>query len=111
MALRTGDPHASGRRTWKPGQVLISGTWYNRLRKSSPSAGIEGGLIAAVEADLARERPVWLEFGGAGAGSRVHLVEALPGEANPVRAVAAVGITVDRTERELAAALGVEGDV
>jgi hypothetical protein len=42
--------------------------------KSSPSAGVEGGLVAEVKADLARERPVRLEFGGAGAGSRVHLV-------------------------------------
>ena len=64
-----------------------------------------------MKADLARERPVWLEFGGAGAGSRVHLVEAVPGEADPVRAVAAVEITVDRAKDKLTAALGVEGDV
>ena len=64
-----------------------------------------------MKADLARERSVWLEFGGAGAGSRVHLVEAVPGEADPVRAVAAVEITVDRAKDKLTAPLGVEGDV
>src|SRR3954451_25013621 len=83
----------------------------NRLRKKSPFTCFEGGLIAAVKADLAGERAVWDEFGGARAESGIHLVIALAGEAYPVRAVAAVEITADRTEDELAASLRLEGDV
>src|SRR4051812_48925906 len=71
----------------------------------------EGGLIAAVKADLAGERAVWDEFGGARAEGGIHLVIALPGEAYPVRSVAAVEIATDRTEGELAATLRLEGDV
>src|SRR5919199_3028955 len=77
----------------------------------SPSARLEGGLVAAVEADLACERVVRSELGGAGAEGGVHLVEALPGEAHPVRAVAAVEVAAGRAEDELAAALRLEGDV
>jgi hypothetical protein len=65
---------------------------FNRLRKKSPFACFEGGLIAAVKADLAGERAVWGAFGGASAEGGIHLVETLPGEAYPVRAVAAVEI-------------------
>ena len=64
-----------------------------------------------MKADLARERAVWGEFGGASAEGGIHLVGALPGEAYPVRAVAAVEIAADRTEDELAASLRLEGDV
>src|SRR3954466_7357588 len=87
--------------------------WFdlNRLRKKSPFACFEGGLIAAVKADLTREQAVWSEFGGASAEGGIHLVIALPGEAYPVRAVAAVEITADRTEDKFAASLRLEGDV
>src|SRR5919206_3493781 len=54
----------------------------------SPSARLEGGLVAAVEADLAHERPVLVELGVAVAAGRVHLVGALPGEVDAVAAVA-----------------------
>src|SRR6478752_5931129 len=84
---------------------------FNRLRKKSPFACFEGGLITAVKADLARERAVWGAFGGASAEGGIHLVETLPGEAYPVRAVAAVEIAANRTEAELAASLRLESDV
>src|SRR3954468_2496669 len=84
---------------------------FNRLRKKSPFTCFEGGLITAVKADLARERAVWNEFGGARAEGGIHLVITLPGEAHSVGAVAAVEIAVDRTEDELAASLCLEGDV
>ena len=58
-----------------------------------------------MKADLARERAVWGAFGGARAKGGIHLVETFPGEAYPVRAVAAVEIAADRTEDELAASL------
>ena len=64
-----------------------------------------------MKADLARERAVWEEFGGARAEGGIHLVIALPGEAYPVRAVAAVEIAANRTKDELAAPLRLEGDV
>src|SRR5690349_15227735 len=83
----------------------------NRLRKRSPYACIEGGLITAVKADVAGEGAVWGAFGGTRAEGGVHLGIALPGEAYPVRAVAAVEIAVDRTKDELAASLRLEGDV
>src|SRR4051812_27032790 len=83
----------------------------SRLRKKSPFACFEGGLIAAVKADLAGERAVWDEFGGARAEDGIHLVIAVPGEAYPVRSVAAVEIATDRTEGELAASLRLESDV
>src|ERR671921_458093 len=82
-----------------------------RLRKKSPFACFEGGLIAAVKTDLAGERAIWGEFGGASAEDGIHLVIALPGEAYPVRAVAAVEIAADRTEDDLAAPLRLEIDV
>src|SRR4051812_12260489 len=91
-------------------QLVLCGG-INRLRKKSPFACFEGGLIAAVKADFAGERAVWDEFGGARAEGGIHLVIALAGEAYPVRAVAAVEITADRTEDELAASLRLEGDV
>ena len=56
-----------------------------------------------MEADLAREEPVLVELGIAGAGGGIHLVGALPGEADAGRAVAAVEAAVDRAEDELAA--------
>src|SRR4051794_16553878 len=68
----------------------------------SPSARLEGGIVAVVEADLAREEPVLVELGIAGAGGGIHLVGALPGEADAGRAVAAVEAAVDRAEDELA---------
>src|SRR3954453_21417653 len=77
----------------------------------SPSARLEGGIVAVVEADLAREEPVLVELGIAGAGGGIHLVGALPGEADAVRAVAAVEAAVDRAEDELATTLRVEADV
>src|ERR1044071_9553968 len=87
------------------------GIGSNRLRKKSPFACFEGGLITAVKADLTRERAVWGAFGGASAEGGIHLVIALPSEAYPIRAVAAVEITVDRTGDDLAASLRLEGDV
>src|SRR4051794_33741762 len=77
----------------------------------SPSARLESGVVAVVEADLAREEPVLVELSITGAGDRIHLVEALPGEADAGRAVAAVEAALDRAEDELATTLGVEADV
>src|SRR3954468_7537959 len=77
----------------------------------SPPVRPEGGFVAAVEADLAHERPVLAELGAAVAAGRVHLVGALPGEGHAVAAVAAVEAAVDRAEDELAATLAVERDV
>src|SRR3954465_3591063 len=77
----------------------------------SPPARLEGGLVAAVEADLAHERPVLAELGVAVAAGRVHLVGALPGEAHILGTVAAVEAAVDGAEDELAATLPIEGDV
>src|SRR5689334_5882553 len=82
-----------------------------RAAAASPSARLEGGVVAVVEADLAREEPVLAELGVAGAGGGIHLVGALPGEVDAVAAVAAVEAAVDRAEDELAAPLGVEADV
>src|SRR3954454_18484550 len=93
------------------GQHISVHRQLSRLRKKSPFACFEGGLIAAVKADLAGERAVWGAFGGARAEGGIHLVIALPGEAYPVRAVATVEIAADRTEDELAASLRLEGDV
>src|ERR1051325_2651667 len=69
----------------------------NRLRKKSPFACFEGGLITAVKADLARERAVWGEFGRASAEGGIHLVIPLPSEAYPFWAVAAGEIAGDPT--------------
>src|SRR4051812_11823751 len=77
----------------------------------SPSARLEGGVVAVVEADLAREEPVLVELGVTGAGGGIHLVGALPGEADAGRAVAAVEAALDRAEDELATPLGIEADV
>src|SRR4051812_2016078 len=82
-----------------------------RTSTASPSARLEGGVVAVVEADLAREEPVLVELSITGAGDRIHLVEALPGEADAGRAVAAVEAALDRAEDELATTLGVEADV
>src|ERR671927_654763 len=82
-----------------------------RSSTASPSARLEGGVVAVVEADLAREEPVLVELGVAGAGDGIHLVGALPGEADAARAVAAVEAALDRAEDELAAPPGVEADV
>src|SRR3954468_24753546 len=78
---------------------------------ASPSARLEGGVVAVVEADLAREEPVLVELGVTGAGDGIHLVGALPGEADAGRAVAAVEAALDRAEDELATTLRVEADV
>src|SRR3954452_19914104 len=77
----------------------------------SPPARLEGGLVAAVEADLAHERPLLAELGVAVAAGRVHLVGALPGEVDAVAPVAAVEAAIDRAEYELAATLPIERDV
>src|SRR3954454_20606207 len=77
----------------------------------SPPAHLEGGLVAAVEAELAHERPVLAELGVAVAAGRVHLVGALPGEAHILGTVAAVEAAMDGAEDELAATLLIEGDV
>src|SRR5215217_3667099 len=82
-----------------------------RSLTASPSARFEGGIVAVVEADLARKEPIFVEFGITGAADGIHLVEALPGEADAVRAVAAVETALDRAEDELAATLPIEGDV
>src|SRR5215217_6589358 len=82
-----------------------------RSLTASPSARLEGGVVAVVEADLAREKPIFVEFGITGAADGIHLVEALPGEADAVRAVAAVEAALDRAEDELAATLLIEADV
>src|SRR4051794_15001495 len=78
--------------------------------EGSPAVCLEGGLVAAVEADLADERPVLVELGVAVAAGRVHLVGALPGEAHILGTVAAVEAAVDRAEDELAATRPIEGD-
>src|SRR3954451_17227754 len=82
-----------------------------RTSAASPSARLEGGVVAVVEADLAREEPVLVELGITGAGGGIHLVGALPGEADAGRAVAAVQAALDRAEDELATTLRVEADV
>src|SRR3954470_1765860 len=82
-----------------------------RASAASPSARLEGGVVAVVEADLAREEPVLVELGVAGAGGGIHLVGALPGEADAARAVAAVEAALDRAEDELATTPRVEADV
>src|SRR3954467_6028152 len=82
-----------------------------RTSAASPSARLEGGVVAVVEADLAREEPVLVELGITGAGGGIHLVGALPGEADAGRAVAAVEAALDRAEDELAATLRIEADV
>ena len=64
-----------------------------------------------MEADLARQEPILVELGITGAGGGIHLVGALPGEADAGRAVAAVEAALDRAEDELAATLPIEGDV
>jgi hypothetical protein len=64
-----------------------------------------------VEADLAREKPIFVELGIPGAAGGIHLVGALPSEADAVRPVAAVETALDRTEDELAATLLIKGDV
>jgi hypothetical protein len=64
-----------------------------------------------VEADLAREKPIFVELGIAGAAGGIHLVGALPGEADAVRAVAAVETALDRAEDEFATTLGIEANV
>src|SRR4051794_11276229 len=65
---------------------------------ASPSARLEGGVVAVVEADPAREEPVLVELGITGTGGGIHLVGALPGEADAGRAVAAVQAALDRAE-------------
>lgn len=40
-----------------------TGASFNRVRKSSPPTGLEGGLVAEVEADLAHEHSGLIEFG------------------------------------------------
>src|SRR3954464_11962714 len=50
------------------------GQAFSRLRKKSPFACFEGGLITAMKADLAGERAVWGAFGGASAEGGIHLV-------------------------------------
>src|SRR3954471_15168724 len=82
-----------------------------RTSTASPSARLEGGVVAVVEADLAREEPVLVELGITGTGGGIHLVGALPGEADAGRAVAAVEAALDRAEDELATTLRVEADV
>src|SRR3954452_340442 len=82
-----------------------------RTSTASPSARLEGGVVAVVEADLAREEPVLVELGVTGAGDRIHLVGALPGEADAGRAVAAVQAALDRAEDELPPTLGFEANV
>src|SRR3954453_23324836 len=82
-----------------------------RTSTASPSARLEGGVVAVVEADLAREEPVLVELGVTGAGDRIHLVGALPGEADAGRAVAAVEAALERAEEEIATPLRVEADV
>src|SRR4051794_30360118 len=77
----------------------------------SPSARLEGGIVAVVEADLAREEPVLVELGVTGAGGGIHLVGALPGEADAGRAVAAVEAALDRAEDEFATTPRIEADV
>src|SRR3954464_15554257 len=82
-----------------------------RTSTASPSARLEGGVVAVVEADLAREEPVLVELGVTGTGGGIHLVGALPGEADAGRAVAAVEAALDRAEDELATTLRIEADV
>src|SRR4051794_550024 len=82
-----------------------------RTSTASPSARLEGGVVAVVEADLAREEPVLVELGVTGAGDGIHLVGAFPGEADAGRAVAAVEAALNRAEDEFATTLCIEADV
>src|SRR3954452_1989407 len=82
-----------------------------RTSTASPPSRLEGGVVAVVEADLAREEPILVELGIAGTADGIHLVEALPGEADAGRAVAAVEAALDRAEDEFAAPLRIEADV
>src|SRR3954447_14998023 len=82
-----------------------------RTSTASPSARLEGGVVAVVEADLAREEPVLVELGITGTGGGIHLVGAFPGEADAGRAVAAVEAALNRAEDEFATTLCIEADV
>ena len=63
-----------------------------------------------MEADLAHEKPILIEFGITSAGGGVHLVGALPGEADAGWAIAAVEAALDRAEDERTMPLGIEAD-
>ena len=63
-----------------------------------------------MEADLAREKATLVELSITGAADGIHLVEALPGEADAVWAVAAVETALDRAEDERATPLCIEAD-
>lgn len=64
-----------------------------------------------MEADLAREKPIFVEFGITSAADGIHLVKALPGEADAVRAVAAVETALDCAEDKRATPFCIEADV
>src|SRR3712207_148389 len=64
-----------------------------------------------MEADSAGECSGLVEHGCASAGGGIHPVVTSPGEAHAVPATAAVKATTDRAEHELAASLGLEGEV
>ena len=97
---------AYGRQAWsEPGEMASpAGREGGHHRRA-----LKVGIVAVVEADLARKEPIFVEFGITGAADGIHLVEALPGEADAVRAVAAVETALDRAEDELAATLPIEG--
>ncbi len=64
-----------------------------------------------MEADLAREKPIFVELGLTGAGGGIHLIGAFPGEADAGRAVAAVEAALNRAEDEFATTPCIEADV
>lgn len=64
-----------------------------------------------MEADLAGEGAIGLEFCIAVAAGLVHLVAALPGEVDAFAAGVAVNLALDRTESECTAAVRVEPDL
>src|SRR3954466_11324238 len=81
---------------WRGTRRMNAHAAAERTSTASPSARLEGGVVAVVEADLAREEPVLVELGITGTGGGIHLVGALPGEADAGRAVAAVEAALDR---------------
>src|SRR3712207_4423061 len=82
-----------------------------RSLTASPSARLEGGVVAVVEADLARDKPIFVELGLTRAGGGIHLIGAFPGEADAGWVVAAVEAALNRAEDEFATTPCIEADV
>jgi hypothetical protein len=70
--------------------------------------GDEGGVVGVVEADFAAKRSIGLKLGPSIAAGFVHFVIALPCEVSALFGVAAMELTGDASEGELAAAGSIE---